>query len=355
LTVNKACDPLADPGLFNLRIDGTTHGADEPCGGTTGEVEVSIGSHTVSETAGTGTNLANYVTVIGGDCAADGSVILAAGETKTCTITNTRKPTLTVNKACDPLADPGLFNLRIDGTTYGGDKPCGGTTGPVVVSVGPHTVSETAGSGTNLVNYLTVIGGDCAADGSVTLAAGENKTCTITNTRKGRIIIRKDAVDGANQNPTQDFSYNCTLLGGFELDDDGASGNPLDDVTTFDPVSPGDYGCTENQVSGWMMEISCTDPDGGTTITPPTANIDVDPGETVDCTFTNSFVGGGTVVGGIAGLIDGGDAQPLVAAAADPGSTSRTLESGLMALGALSALAAAALAYRRVRWRRGCG
>jgi hypothetical protein len=304
LTVSKACVPPSDPGLFNLRIDGTTHAADAPCGGSTPAVVLNPGSHTVSETAGTGTNLANYTTTIGGDCAGNGSITLAYGDVKTCTITNTRVATLTVNKVCFPPTDTGLFNLRIDGTTHAANAPCGGTTGPVAVPVGPHTVSETAGTGTNLANYDVVIGGDCSSNGDVTLAGGDAKTCTITNTRKGTIIIRKDATDGANPNPTQDFSYNCTLLGGFQLDDDGANGNPLDNVKTFDPVSAGDYDCTENAVSGWLIAVSCTDPDGQTTTTAPTAFIDLDPGETVDCTFTNTFVPGSPVVGGIAGLME---------------------------------------------------
>jgi len=43
-------------------------------------------------------------------------------------------------------------------------------------SVGLHTVSETADAG-----YTSVIGGDCATDGTITLAIGDVKLCTITN------------------------------------------------------------------------------------------------------------------------------------------------------------------------------
>jgi hypothetical protein len=214
LTVNKICVPTTDTGLFNLRIDGATAGtgANAACGGTTGAVTVTATAHTVSETAGTGTNLTNYTSVIGGDCAADGTVTLAAGDNKTCTITNTRKPTLTVNKVCVPTTDTGLFNLRIDGATAGtgADAACGGTTGAVVSTIGAHTVSETAGTGTNLSNYTSVIGGDCAADGTVSLAAGQNKTCSITNTRKPTLRVNKVCV------PTTD-------TGLFNLRIDGAN------------------------------------------------------------------------------------------------------------------------------------
>ena len=75
-------------------------------------------------------------------------------------------PTLTVNKVIIPSPDTTPFNLNIDGVTKatGGD---GTTTGPVVVSVGAHVVSETGGS---LGSYNGVMGGDdCDVNGNVTV------------------------------------------------------------------------------------------------------------------------------------------------------------------------------------------
>jgi hypothetical protein len=72
-----------------------------------------------------------------------------------------------------------LFDLQIDGVTVKA-KVNSGSTGPQAVSPGDHTVSE-LGNGTSLNDIFTVIGGDCAANGTVTLAEGNNKTCTITN------------------------------------------------------------------------------------------------------------------------------------------------------------------------------
>jgi len=194
LTVTKVCVPTTDDGKFNLQIDGATPatGANAACGGSTDAVQVSIGSHTVGETAGNGTSLGDYLApAYGGACDGSGNVSLAAGENKTCTITNTRKPTLTVNKVCDPISDQGKFNLRIDGATAGtgANAGCGGSTGAVQVSIASHVVGETAGSGTNLSDYTSVITGDCATNGSVTLTAGQNKVCTITNTRRVFTVI----------------------------------------------------------------------------------------------------------------------------------------------------------------------
>jgi hypothetical protein len=83
-----------DPAKFNLRIDGTTYAANVGNGGTTGQVGVTAGSHTISETAGTNANLSKYRTTI---VCSDGShkvgtslsgVQVAAGQNVTCTITN---------------------------------------------------------------------------------------------------------------------------------------------------------------------------------------------------------------------------------------------------------------------------
>jgi probable HAF family extracellular repeat protein len=73
-----------------------------------------------------------------------------------------------------------LFNLKIDGVTVKANINSG-SSGPQTVSIGTHTVSETGAPSTPLSAFGTVIGGDCAADGTVTLAEGDNKICTITN------------------------------------------------------------------------------------------------------------------------------------------------------------------------------
>jgi len=92
LTVRKVVSPAGDPGRFNLRIDGAVRASGVGNGGSTGALEVSAGAHTVSETAAPGTNLANYTRTIGGACASSGKVTVAADQSKTCTITNVRKP-----------------------------------------------------------------------------------------------------------------------------------------------------------------------------------------------------------------------------------------------------------------------
>ncbi len=105
------------------------------------------------------------------DCAGT----IGAGETRTCTVTNDDiAPRLTVNKVV--VNDDGGskvisdFPLFIDGSSVisGAEN---------AVSAGLHTVSETSDAGYAPSSW----GGDCAADGTITLALGDIKTCTITN------------------------------------------------------------------------------------------------------------------------------------------------------------------------------
>ena len=83
-----------------------------------------------------------------------------------------------MTKTVVPSGDSGKFNLQIDGVTKAADQGDGGTTGAVVVSTGvEHTVGETAGTGTNLIDYVTTFGGACDSNGKVILLAADNKTC----------------------------------------------------------------------------------------------------------------------------------------------------------------------------------
>ncbi|HXF05918.1 MAG TPA: hypothetical protein VNM72_10955 [Blastocatellia bacterium] len=62
---------------------------------------------------------------------------------------------------------------------------------------------------------------------------------------------------------------------------------------TFTDLAPGSYTVTEGAVPGWALtNLVCTDPDNVTTVdlNTRTATIDLDAGETVKRTFTNTRV-----------------------------------------------------------------
>ncbi len=194
--------------------------------------------------------------------------------------------TLTVNKVLLPSTDGGLFDLQIDGSTKITDVSDRGTTGAVIVTAGKHAAGEVAGTNTALSNYSPTIAGDCASDGSVTLIAGDAKSCTITNTRYGSITIIKDA----QPNDIESFSFSGGALGPFSLIDDGSSLN----TKVFNKLLPGSFtiGETEPNVFWVPNGISCIDNDtslsyANTTYSTLSATINLTAGKNITCTFAN--------------------------------------------------------------------
>jgi hypothetical protein len=245
------------------------------------------------------------------------SVTLGLGETKTCTFVNDDiAPTLTVIKVLIPDTDTGTFNLQIDGTTYatGGD---GTTTGTVAVNAGNHTVGETGASGTVLSDYVTVISGDCAADGTITLALAENKTCTITNTKKGMVDLLK--ITNGSIHPDLDIKFTLYRDGPDTDPDLTGTDVQLEELSTLGDADgllefttklvPGTtYTICENPVpAGWTSLWTIGFTVGGNIVTPynPNGNdappqdlgircfdFTVEPGETLHFEVHNDFPGG---------------------------------------------------------------
>ena len=185
-------------------------------------------------------------------------------------------------------ASAGDFTMSVDddGTNppdfAGAAAP--GTTVPV--DPGPYTVTEAGPSG-----YTPSLSTDCVG----TIAAGETKTCTITNDDLppgglpvGKITIVKNTVpDGS-----QDFAFTTGPgLSGFSLDDD--TDPALSNTQVFPNLAPSTvYTVTEAQVAGWAQSVTCNNTDQDTTASGRVATIDLDPGEEITCTFTNSNLAG---------------------------------------------------------------
>ena len=198
--IKKVVAPAGDTGRFNLLVDGAAKATNVGDGGTTGDVSVTTGSHTVGETAGTATSLSDYSASTacvdtahpGGPADTDGTVSVAKGQHWVCTITNTRKTgTIKVTKALSPATDAGRFSLLVDGAAKATNVGDGGTTGTIAVLPGTHTVAEAAGTGTDLANYTATLSCKNTAranatdnDGTLSVAAGDAWECLFTNTRK---------------------------------------------------------------------------------------------------------------------------------------------------------------------------
>ena len=97
-------------------------------------------------------------------------------------------PVLTIRKSIIPGNDSGRFNLLLDGVVRASSVGNNANSGGITTTVGTHVVSETASAPTSMANYTATFSGDCNSAGSVTLIAGDNKTCVITNQRRPEVL-----------------------------------------------------------------------------------------------------------------------------------------------------------------------
>ena len=223
------------------------------------------------------------------------TIDLDAGENITCTFTNTYQyGSITIVKDSQPNS-PQDFSFSGTLGTFSLDDDADGTLSNTAtftnLTSGTYTVTEGTAANWSLTGLTCVDpdGGSSTNVGTRTatidLDAGENITCIFTNSQHGSITIIKDS----QPNNAQDFSFSGTL-GSFSLDDD-ADGT-LSNTATFTSLMPGTYTVTEGAVSGWSLaNLTCTDPDGGssTNVGTRTATIDLDAGENITCTFTNTY------------------------------------------------------------------
>jgi hypothetical protein len=231
LTIVKRVVPQNDPGKFNLRIgtDGTfqTWKADATNGQSTPNVLLALGEHEVSETAGTGTNLADYKisttcvdennndeVVVGPTTSTVENGMstpvtvnlkksypspsgLVSGEAHdyVCTITNTslKGGSLTVTKHLPEEGDTGRFNLVV---THNGEEVVraddvgdGESTMPKFLPFGTYVVSEEAALGTNPDHYTSSI--DCIDQATKkTIASGPGPSLPVTTTGLSNVQCR---------------------------------------------------------------------------------------------------------------------------------------------------------------------
>ena len=121
-----------------------------------------------------------------GDGICGGTTCIPPETPQTCAADCTAPPPqppaeLTVRVKVVPFGDPGRFNLHIDNTTFATNKGNGGETGPHILTAGGHTLSVTAGGGTDLADYRTTICGACSAAGAIQPSV--RQSCSITNLR----------------------------------------------------------------------------------------------------------------------------------------------------------------------------
>ena len=283
--VVKDLNPSADPGTFNLRIGGTTFatGGD---GTDTGALGYLAGTYTVDETGAGGTNLGDYTTTISCQNGAQPPVVtngtttdvtLANGDAWVCTISNTLKPPaapqLTIIKTVvnndGGTAVSSDFTMQVTATNPSSNNFPGADTPGVTITLdaGNYSVAESGPTG-----YKASFSADCTG----TIAAGDHKTCTITNADIApHVIVIKHVINnsGTGTNVAADFTMNVT----------GTKVNPASSPGAEAPgtkvdINAGAYNVTETGPGGYTQSSSadCT----GT----------IAIGETKTCTITNDDI-----------------------------------------------------------------
>jgi hypothetical protein len=245
-------------GDFQMTIDGNNAAQDTP-------ITVGVGLHTVSEVDSFG-----YVKTVNVDCAANGTVIVAKGDAKNCTVTNTYPFfTVTVNKILvnnnGGNAVTGDFNLFVGpyAVTSGISKK---------VPVGTYLISESG-----VIGYTAVFSGDCdPSTQMLTGANGDTKTCTITNDDIAPVITLVKSVVGGSALPTD-----------FIMRIDG--GAPVPTGSSKSVTSNAAHTINEDAKAGYhFTSMTGTGSQGSTCPATLGGTVTLNEGEVITCTITNT-------------------------------------------------------------------
>ncbi len=192
--------------------------------------------------------------------------------------------TVTINAAIAAATTSGTTIANSSGLTY---TSLPGTQGTCATAPFTCTGIGTSGSGTGERNGSDGSG----ADGSVLNNYAVTSNTVNTAVNFGSITIVLNSIP----DHAQDFSFTglgaggYNFGGGFSLDDD--TDGTLPNTRTFIPLIPGTYTLTQGSVSGWSLtDLVCIDPDSGSTtdLGTATATMDLDAGENVICTYTDT-------------------------------------------------------------------
>ncbi len=241
--------------------------------------EFTAGTYTVSETGD-----ANYAATFSGDCDANGSITIAAGENKSCTITNDDKPAhLTINKTT--VGGNGAFEFTISGTASSEHSvrttDGSGSTDPIEMRAGTYSVTETSQTGWDINSASCTDGSSSYSGNAVTgiqIPLGADVSCTFTNTKRGSITVAKTVLTPGKEATTTDTHPFTVRLNGETTKDVSTNSN-----ATFDNLLPGTYTITEDTDVNYDA-VSAT-PD----VNPDMlgAQVTIEAGENAQVTFEN--------------------------------------------------------------------
>ena len=212
------------------------------------------------------------------------AVIVGEGGIVDCYYTFVQRGSIVLTKTTEPPSNTNRFTFTGD---LSGGISDGGQIALADIVPGQYSSTETALAGWDLTGISC--GDDANSSGNIGLATatfnvdpGETVTCNFVNTKRGEIIIEKQTLPDGD---SQSFSFAGDVGGSLS---DGQQ-------TSID-VAPGSYSSTETVPAGWdLTGITCDDGASSGDIGTATASFNVDPGEVVKCTFTNTKRGQITV------------------------------------------------------------
>jgi uncharacterized repeat protein (TIGR01451 family) len=279
IVIVKQTDPDGDSQVFDFDLSYGDLDADLSDGQSDDSGDLLPGTYSVSENTPPGWDLTSATC---DDGSAPSSISLSSGETVICTFTNQKDSGIVVFKQTIPDGSPENFvfvsDYHIDNFTLtDGFFDLSGDLTP-----GTYSVTEVAEPGWDLTSATCNDGSDPSA---IDLSAGETVVCTFTNTQRGHIIVDKVTDPSGSE---QSFNFDATggVYGDFSLTDEAA---PNDQA-----LVPGTYGVSETEPFGWdLTNTTCVSSirDNETA-----SSLELDAGETITCTFTNTELGNVTVV-----------------------------------------------------------
>ena len=172
----------------------------------------------------------------------------------------------------------GPFTVSDDKTS---NESCPATStlapGASITCTSSYTITQTD------LDHGSVTNTASASNGLVT-SPTDSKT---VNSIAGKIVVEKQTTP--NTDTSTQFEFSATYYrSNFFLKNM--------EKNTSGWLAPGQYTVTELSKAGWdLSNLSCSDPDRGTTIDGSAAYIDLDPNEEIHCTFDNTQRGSVTV------------------------------------------------------------
>ncbi|MBI5127730.1 hypothetical protein HZA76_04725 [Candidatus Roizmanbacteria bacterium] len=285
MRVHKVTDPSSDTTTqFSVTATGSgtiyDNATQSVTGGSYVDYELQPGTYDVAEASKSGWN------ETGNTC---NDVVVPPGQTAECTITNTQRGHIIVDKVTDPSGESQSFDFTATGTGYSNFSLTDqASPNNQEVVPGSYTVSEGA------VEGWDSDGGVCdngEAPNSIDVGAGETITCTFTNTQRGSISGYKyedqsgDTTDSGDQSPVEGLLIELWRL---------VTGTTYEDTGLFDYTDSNGYFEFLNIIPGvyQLREILSSLGAAWTNVTSTEIEVTVDPGESdEDNNFINTQYG----------------------------------------------------------------